>query len=377
MTDTAAFKEGLEDIVATNSSICLVDGIKGRLLYRGYDIVELAEKSEFSEVAFLLWHGRLPIKAEYEQFRAGFRNSIELPDETVEILRLFPKSATPMEVLRTAVSSLGHWDPDSGNTAFDASLRKAIRLTTRIGAIVTAHEHIRQGRDPIQPKAGENVAFNFLYGLTGKEPNPEFVDALDVSLILHADHELNASTFAARVTAATLSDMYSSVTSGIGTLKGPLHGGANEQVMRVLKEIGDPSRAEAYVRDALARKVKLPGFGHRVYRTEDPRATHLRRMSKDLGERAGNTRWYDMSQRIEKLVTGEKKLYPNVDFYSASTYYTLGIPIDLFTPIFAVSRVSGWTAHCLEQYANNRLIRPRTDYIGPAYPQTFLPLDQR
>ena len=374
--DTAAFKEGLEDIVATNSSICLVDGIKGRLLYRGYDIVELAEKSEFSEVAFLLWHGRLPIKAEYEQFRAGFRNSIELPDETVEILRLFPKTATPMEVLRTAVSSLGHWDPDSGNTAFDASLRKAIRLTTRIGAIVTAHEHIRQGRNPIPPKSGENVAFNFLYGLTGKEPLPEFVDALDVSLILHADHELNASTFAARVTAATLSDMYSSVTSGIGALKGPLHGGANEQVMRVLKEIGDPSHAEAYVRDALARKVKLPGFGHRVYRTEDPRATVLRRWSEKLGKLVGDTKWYEISREVERVVRQNTKVYPNVDFYSASTYHVMGIPTELFTPLFAVSRIVGWTAHILEQWGHNRLIRPRANYTG-AVDLSYTPIEQR
>jgi len=361
--ETGGFKEGLEDIVATNSSICLVDGLKGRLLYRGYDIVELAEKSEFSEVAFLLWHGRLPSKAEYEQFRAGFRNSIELPDETVEILRMFPKAATPMEVLRTAVSSLGHWDPDSGNTAFDASLRKAIRLTTRIGAIVTAHEHIRQGRDPIPPKAGENVAFNFLY-------------ALDVSLILHADHELNASTFAARVTAATLSDMYSSVTSGIGTLKGPLHGGANEQVMRVLKEIGDPSRAEAYVRDALSRKVKLPGFGHRVYRTEDPRATVLRRWSEKLGKHVGDTKWYEISREVERVVRQNTKVYPNVDFYSASTYHVMGIPTELFTPLFAVSRIVGWTAHVLEQWGHNRLIRPRANYTG-AVDLAYTSIDQR
>ncbi|HTF57545.1 MAG TPA: citrate/2-methylcitrate synthase [Planctomycetota bacterium] len=374
--ETGGFKEGLEDIVATSSSICLVDGIKGRLLYRGYDIVELAEKSEFSEVAYLLWYGRLPSRPEYETFRALFRNSIELPEETVEILRLIPKAATPMEVLRTAVSSLGHWDPDSGNTAFDASLRKAIRLTTRIGAIITAHQSIREGRDPIRPKSGENVAFNFLYGLTGREPDPEFVRALDVSLILHADHELNASTFAARVTAATLSDMYSSVTSGIGTLKGPLHGGANEQVMRVLKEIGDPARAETYVRDALSRKVKLPGFGHRVYRTEDPRATVLRRWSERLGKHVGDSKWYEISREVERVVRQNTKVYPNVDFYSASTYHVMGIPTELFTPLFAVSRIVGWTAHILEQWSHNRLIRPRANYTGPI-DLAYTPIDQR
>lgn len=374
--ETGGFKEGLEDIVATNSSICFVDGIKGRLLYRGYDIAELAEKSEFPEVAYLLWYGRLPSRAEYEQFRAMFRNSIELPEETVEILRLFPKTATPMEVLRTAVSSLGHWDPDSGNMALDASLRKAIRLTTRIGAIVTAHAQLREGREPVLPKAGLSVPQNFLYCLTGKDPNPEFARALDVSLILHADHELNASTFACRVTAATLSDMYSSVTSGIGTLKGPLHGGANEQVMKMLREIGDPAKAEGYVRDALAHKVKLPGFGHRVYRTEDPRATVLRRWSERLGKHVGDSKWFEISREVERVVRQNTKVYPNVDFYSASTYHVMGIPTELFTPLFAVSRIVGWTAHILEQWSHNRLIRPRANYTGPV-DLAYTPIEQR
>jgi citrate synthase len=239
---------------------------------------------------------------------------------------------------------------------------------------------MQKGGGPIQPDPALGHAANFLYMLTGDRPGALATRAFDVALVLHADHELNASTFAARVAAATLTDLYSAIVAAIGTLKGPLHGGANADVMRMLIEIGQdalPERVDDAIRSKLARKVKIPGFGHRVYRTEDPRATHLRKMSKELGERAGNTRWYEMSRRIEQLVTGEKKLYPNVDFYSASTYYTLGIAIDLFTPIFAVSRVAGWTAHCLEQYANNRLIRPRTDYIGPAYPQTFLPLNQR
>ncbi len=249
-----------------------------------------------------------------------------------------------------------------------------------MSSLVAAYGRLQAGGGLIQPDPALGHAANFLYMLTGRRPDALSTRAFDVALILHADHELNASTFAARVTAATLSDLYSAIVSAIGALKGPLHGGANAEVMRLLIEIGKdapPERVDEAVRAKLARKVKIPGFGHRVYRTEDPRATHLRRMARELGERAGNTRWFEMSQRIEQLVKAEKKLNANVDFYSASTYYTLGIPIDLFTPIFAVSRVSGWTAHCLEQYANNRLIRPRTDYTGPAYPQTFLPLGER
>ncbi|MBI4565838.1 MAG: citrate synthase [Planctomycetes bacterium] len=376
MTDPAGFKEGLEDVTATTSAICFVDGVKGRLLYRGYDITELAEKSEFAEVAYLLWYGRLPAKDEYGPFRTTFRDAIELPQETVQIMRHFPKTATPMEVLRTAISSLGHWDPDSGNTAWDACLRKAIRLTTRTGSIVTAYEMLRQGKDPIPPKVGQSVAYNFLYTLTGAEPNPEYVKALDVCLILHADHELPASTFAARVTASTMSDMYSCVTSGIGALKGPLHGGANEQVMKMLLEIGDPARAETWVRDALSRKVKIPGFGHRVYRTEDPRATILRRYSERLGKIAGDSKWYDISREVERVVRQNTKVYPNVDFYSASTNHAMGIPIALFTPLFALSRMLGWTAHILEQWSNNRIIRPRAQYTGPV-DLKYVPIDQR
>jgi citrate synthase len=255
-----------------------------------------------------------------------------------------------------------------------------VRLTAQLASLVATYGRLQAGGGPIQPDPALGHAANFLYMLKGERPNALATRAFDVALVLHADHELNASTFAARVAAATLTDLYSAIVGAIGALKGPLHGGANADVMRLLIEIGPeapPERVDEAIRAKLARKIKIPGFGHRVYRTEDPRATHLRKMSKDLGERAGNTRWFEMSRRIEQLVTGEKKLYPNVDFYSASTYYTLGIPIDLFTPIFAVSRVSGWTAHCLEQYANNRLIRPRTDYIGPPYPQSFPPLDQR
>jgi citrate synthase len=285
-----------------------------------------------------------------------------------------------MDMLRTIASALGQLDPEANDSSPQANYRKAVRLTAQVGSIVATYGRMQAGGGPIQPDPALGHAANFLYMLTGNRPDALSTRAFDVALTLHADHELNASTFAARVAAATLTDLYSAIVAAIGTLKGPLHGGANAEVMRLLLDLGEdatPERIEDAIRGKLAKKIKIPGFGHRVYRTEDPRATHLRRMSKDLGERAGNTRWFEMSQRIEQLVRSEKALNPNVDFYSASTYYTLGIPIDLFTPIFAVSRISGWTAHCLEQYANNRLIRPRTDYIGPPYPQAVLPLDQR
>jgi len=285
-----------------------------------------------------------------------------------------------MDALRTLTSALAHYDPDVHDASPQANYRKAVRLTAQLGTLVATLGRVNAGTGPIQPDPVLGHAANFLYMLTGERPSAAETRAFDVALILHADHELNASTFAARVAAATLADMHSAIVAAIATLKGPLHGGANADVMRLLLEIGAtsaPERAEEVVRGKLARKEKIPGFGHRVYHTEDPRATDLRQMSRDLGQRAGQPVWFDMSQRIEALVKGEKKLNANVDFYSASTYYALGIPIDLFTPIFAVSRVSGWTAHVLEQYANNRLIRPRADYIGPEYPQRYVPVEQR
>jgi citrate synthase len=374
-------KAGLEDVVAGTTSICFLDGVAGRLLYRGYDVRELAEYSSFQEVAYLIWYEHLPSQKEFAEYLERFRGSIELPEQTSMILRLFPRAATPMEVLRTAISSLGHYDPDSGNTTREACLRKAIRLTCRIGSIIAAHERLRQGLEPIHPVPGQSIAYNFLYSLTGVPPDPLFEKIFDVCLILHADHELNASTFAARITAATMSDMYSSVTAAIGTLKGPLHGGANEQVMRMLHEIGDTANAEKWVRHALDRKVKIPGFGHRVYRTEDPRAGILRKYSHKLSEYLNEPKWYAMSQIVEQVMLEYaqregKKIYPNVDFYSASVYHYLGMPTQLFTPIFAMSRMAGWTAHILEQWANNRLIRPRAEYVGPEY-QTYVPIQKR
>jgi len=336
-------------------------------------------RTSFEEVCYLLWHGRLPNRAELGDLQSQLAAARPLSESVLRLMKQLPAS-DGMDTLRTVTSALGQYDPEANDNSPQANYRKAVRLTAQLASIVATYGRMQQGGGPIQPDPALGHAANFLYMLRGERPSALATHAFDVALVLHADHELNASTFAARVAAATLTDLYSAIVAAIGTLKGPLHGGANADVMRTLIEIGQdapPERVDDAIRTKLARKVKIPGFGHRVYRTEDPRATHLRKMSKELGERAGNTRWYDMSRRIEQLVTGEKKLYPNVDFYSASTYYTLGIAIDLFTPIFAVSRVSGWTAHCLEQYSNNRLIRPRTDYIGPSYPQTFLPLDQR
>src|SRR3954468_12553993 len=394
MPTEAKPKGGLEDVVAASSAICYLDGNRGVLAYFGYDIHDLARAVSFEEVCYLLWHGRLPNRAELGDLQSQLAAARPLSEPILRLMKQLPapgpssgsassratSSGDGMDMLRTLTSALGQYDPEAGDNSASANSRKAVRLTAQVASLVSTYGRMQAGGGPIAPDPALGHAANFLYMLTGTRPDALSTHAFDVALVLHADHELNASTFAARVAAATLTDLYSAIVGAIGALKGPLHGGANADVMRLLIEIGPdatPERVDDAIRARLAKKIKIPGFGHRVYHTEDPRATHLRRMSKELGERAGNTRWFDMSQRIEKLVTGEKKLYPNVDFYSASTYYTLGIPIDLFTPIFAVSRVSGWTAHCLEQYANNRLIRPRTDYIGPQYPQSFLPLDQR
>ncbi len=379
MTTDAKPKAGLEDVVAATSAICYLDGDRGVLAYYGYDIHDLARGASFEEVCYLLWHGRLPGRAELGDLQSQLAAARPVSESMLRLMKQLP-AGDGMDMLRTLTSALGQYDPEAADASPAANYRKAVRLTAQVGSLVASYGRLHAGGGVIQPDPALGHAANFLYMLTGRRPDALSTRAFDVALVLHADHELNASTFAARVAAATLTDLYSATVGAIGALKGPLHGGANADVMRLLIEIGPEAGAERIdeaIRGRLAKKVKIPGFGHRVYHTEDPRATHLRRMSKELGERAGNTRWFEMSQRIEAVVKGEKKLNPNVDFYSASTYYTLGIPIDLFTPIFAVSRVAGWTAHCLEQYANNRLIRPRTDYIGPQYPQTFLPLDQR
>jgi citrate synthase len=372
-------KGGLEDVVATTSAICWIDGDRGILSYCGFDIHDLAQHATFEEVCFLLWHRRLPTRAELGDLQTQLAEARVLPEPIVRLLHQLP-SADGMDVLRTLTSALAHYDKDAADNSGAASYRKAVRLTGQLASLVAAMGRVEAGKGVVAPDPALSHAANFLYMLTGDRPKPTAVKAFDIALTLHADHELNASTFAARVIAATLSDVHSAVVGGIGALKGPLHGGANADVMRLLLELGadaSADRVESAIRGKLAKKEKIPGFGHRVYHTEDPRATHLRKMSKALGAEAGEPRWYAMSERIETLVKGEKKLNPNVDFYSASTYHTLGIPIALFTPIFAVSRVSGWTAHVLEQLANNRLIRPRADYTGPTYPQGWIPLDRR
>jgi citrate synthase len=372
-------KAGLEDVVATSSAICFLDGDRGVLAYCGYDIHDLATSATFEEVCYLLWQRRLPTRAELGDLQSQLAAARRLPEPIVRLMRSLPP-VDGMDALRTITSALAHYDPEVSDASPAAQYRKAVRLTAQIGSAVAAWGRLQAGGGIVDPDPAMGHAASFLYMLTGERPNATAIRALDVALTLHADHELNASTFAGRVAAATLTDIYSAVVAAIGALKGPLHGGANADVMRMLLELGPTAtanRVDDVIRAKLARREKIPGFGHRVYRTEDPRATHLRRMSRDLGKRAGQTSWYDMSERIEALVKSEKKLNPNVDFYSASTYYTLGIPIDLYTPIFAVSRISGWTAHILEQYANNRLIRPRAEYIGPPYPRRFVPLEQR
>jgi citrate synthase len=367
---------GLEDVVAGVSEICFLDGIQGRLLYRGYDVHDLAAGSTFEEVVYLLWHGDLPTRDQFDALNRQLVAERSLPGPIVDFLRALPRDATPMDVLRTAVSALAIYDPDLEDESREANLRKATRLTARMPTIVATHHRLRTGQPLVDPDPSLSTAQNFLYMLLGQRSNEMEERTMDVALILHADHELNASTFAARVTAATLAGMYDAITSAIGALSGPLHGGANEQVMRMLQRIEQPDRVDSYLKAALDRKEKIMGFGHRVYRTEDPRATHLRQMSHDIGERRNEIKWWQMSRQIEETLKQQKGLWANVDFYSASTYFMMGIPIDLFTPVFACSRISGWTAHALEQYANNRLIRPRAEYVGPT-DRRFVPLAQR
>jgi citrate synthase len=370
--------KGMEGIVATNSSICYIDGDRGVLAYRGIDIHELADHSSFEETCYLLWFGRLPNRDELKDLRGRLQQERHLDPAILQFLRDAPRTALPMDVLRTSVSALSFYDADNKKNDHEANVRKAIRLTSQIAVIVAAYDRLRKGKPVVEADHSMSHAANFLLQLNGSKPSATAERALDIALILHADHELNASTFAARVTAATLSDMHSAITSAIGALKGPLHGGANEAVFRILQTI-DREKADPieYVRNMLAQKQKVPGFGHRVYHTEDPRATHLRAMSRDLGQSSGQAQWYDMSEKIETFIKADKKLNANVDFYSASTYHTLGIDEDLFTPIFAVSRISGWAAHVIEQLDDNRLIRPRAEYLGPDYPSHYVAMEKR
>ena len=377
MSTTTVPPKGLEGVVAATSSICFIDGDAGILAYRGIDIHDLADKSTFEETCYLLWHGKLPSRSELDDLNKKLAAERKLDPAIIALIRSFPKSAIPMEVLRTAVSALSAYDSEAEKMDHDTNVRKAIRLTSQIAMIVAAYDRIRKGKNVVEPDQALSHAGNFLWMLNGEKPSKTADKALDVALILHADHELNASTFAARVIAATLADMHSAVTGAIGALKGPLHGGANEAVMKMLFEI-DKKGADPveFVKSRLAEGKKISGFGHRVYHTEDPRATHLRQMSRDLG-RSANPKWFDLSEKIEQFIKRDRRLNANVDFYSASTYTTLGLDMDLFTPVFALSRISGWAAHIIEQLDDNRLIRPRADYIGPKHPNRYIPMDQR
>jgi citrate synthase len=378
MSTTSPTSRGLEDVIAGTSAITFIDGKKGILAYRGYDIHDIAEVCSFEEITYLLWHGKLPNRKELAEFALQTMRERKLDGQMISYLRQVPKHALPMDVCRTMVSALAFFDPEEKVNTKEANYNKSLRLFSQTGMIVASYDRIRKGLPLVEPDRTLGYAGNFLLMLNGTRPSDTAIRAFDTAMILTADHEWNASTFAARVTAATLSDMHSAVTSGIGALKGPLHGGANEAVMRLLDTIEDSGADPVeYVKGLVQQKVKIPGFGHRVYTTEDPRATHLRQMSRDLAYSSGQPKWYEQSKAIEEWVNKEKKLNANVDFYSASVYHMLGIDVDLFTPLFVMSRMSGWTAHVMEQLSDNRLIRPRAEYTGLTVPQKFVPLDQR
>ncbi len=373
---TATSTAGLRGVTAATSSISDVLGEKGQLIYQGYDIHDLAKRSTFEEVIFLLWNKRLPKRDELDDLKRALAAAYEIPTEIVELMKRYPRDADPIDVLRTNVSVLEFYEPNSRDLSREAAIKTAIKLTAQFPTLVATAERIRQGQDVVKPDSSLNIAANFLYMLTGEKPSEHHAKVFDVALVLHADHEFNASTFAARVVAGTLATMYAGVAAAIAALSGPLHGGANTAVMRTLLEIGEVDNVDSYIKKALSEKRKIMGFGHAVYRTEDPRATHLRKFSKEMGELAGDTKWYEISRKVEEVMQREKGLYPNVDFFSASTYYMMGIPLDLYTPIFAVSRISGWTGHILEQYADNKLIRPRAEYVGKR-DVPYVPIDQR
>ena len=368
---------GLENVIAGTQALSYIDGAGGRLAYRGIPIETLAESASFEEVAWLLWHGALPTRAELDGLRSLLASERAVPSEIHGLIRSAPREKAPMEILRSAVSALSLHDETADDLNRENLIRKAAIVTARLASLVAAIHRLQQGQEPVLPREDLSHAGNFFYAVTGSLPDARRERMMDMALILHADHGYNASTFSARVTASTLSDMYSAITAAVATLKGPLHGGANQRVMEMLESIGEPDAAQAWVKQALARGQRIFGFGHRVYKTEDPRATVLRRLSEEAGTLAGETRWYEISRRVEETVKAEKGLWPNVDFYSASFYHALGMPTSLFVPIFAVSRIAGWTAHLIEQYGENRLIRPRSQYSGPPYGAPWVPLDER
>lgn len=375
-TTANAASAGLRGVVAAQSAVGDVNGEEGILIYQGYDIHDLAENSTFEEVVYLLWHGVLPKQSELDALKKEFQENYEVSPKIIEFLKSVPKEAEPMDVLRTAISALEFYDESSKDLSRSGALKTAVKLTAQMPTIVAAWERIRTNKEVVAPNKDLNIATNFLYMLRGTLPTENEAKIFDVALILHADHELNASTFTTRVIAGTLADMYGAVVGGIAALSGPLHGGANTNVMKMLIEIGEPDKIDSWLENALTEKRKIMGIGHAVYKTEDPRATWLRKYSKQLGEEQNNTKWFEMSEKIEKSMHEKKGMFPNVDFYSASTYYLMNIPLDQYTPIFAISRISGWTGHILEQYGNNKLIRPRAEYIG-ARDLKYSPISER
>ena len=374
----SVISKGLEGVVATDTRLGDVRGEEGQLIYCGYDINELAGKASFEEVIYLLWHNKLPNHSELAELREQLAGERQLPDQVIEFLRTTPRTALPIDVLRTAVSMLGLHDPlRTADQSLEAVRRRAISITAKVGVIIAYFHRTRNGLDLPAVRKDLSEAGHFLYLLDGKEPSKKKTETLDLAYVLHAEHGMNASTFSARVTISTLTDIYSAITAAIGTLKGPLHGGANEGVIHMLQEIGTPDRVDAYIDQALAQKKKIMGIGHRVYKVLDPRAPILKAMAVKLSGELGEPKWIEMSERIAALMKEKKGLHANVDFYSATFYYSLGIPTDLFTCIFAISRTAGWTAHVLEQLADNRLYRPLSEYTGDPVGKNFVPIDQR
>ena len=376
MAEQSGLIKGLEGVVAAETALCDLDGANGRLAYRGYDIDELARQASYEEVAHLLWRGELPTRAQLDGFCAELTAARPIPDQLLAAFRLLPKKADPMRALQMATAMLGTFDPDATDNSHEANLRKALRLTSQLATAVCSHHRIRLGKEPVPLSKDLGHAANFLFMLTGDRPSAVNVRAFDASLILYAEHEMNASTFTTRVISSTLSDMHSAVAGGIGAIKGSLHGGAGEAVMRTLQEIGKVENVDAFVETALAQKRRLMGFGHRVYRAGDPRAAILRGLAEDACRQSGQEMWFRMAVRLFEKVNRAKGLIPNVDFYSAPLWYSIGIPVDLFTPVIVCGRIAGWTAHLLEQYQDNRLIRPRGQYTGPGR-RSFVPLDRR
>jgi citrate synthase len=376
MTESSQLIRGLEGVVAAETRLCDLDGKNGRLAYGGYDIDELARQATFEEVAYLLWHGQLPSRAQLDPFRAGLVAARGIPDALLRAFALMPRETDPMRVLQASVAMLGMHDPDATDNSRAANLRKAVRLTSQFATVIGAHHRVRSGLAPVPPSKELPLAANFLYMLTGQAPDAVTTRAFDASLTLYAEHELNASTFTTRVIAATLSDMHSAVAGGVGALKGTLHGGAGEAVMRTLLEVGRLDHVDAFVDRAMAEKRRLMGFGHRVYTAGDPRAAILKGLAEAACRQSGQGLWYDLAVALHAKVHATKRLIPNVDFYSAPLFYSIGIPVDLFTPVIATARIAGWTANLLEQYDDNRLIRPRADYRGPSR-RPFVPVDTR